>query len=176
MKKKITIACIGGAIVLVLFLFFFIKDSGKSDVIEEDHSRSDTFLENCVVEVKGEVNRPGLYIVSSEARIGDVIELAMGFTENADTSNINLALKVEDGMQIIVYTYYVDTGEVKNLVNINTAAVDELMKLPGIGEVKAKAIVEYRKKNGWFNDISELKNVSGISESLFEQIKELITV
>ena len=116
------------------------------------------------------------YIVSSEARIGDVIELAMGFTENADTSNINLALKVEDGMQIIVYTYYVDTGEVKNLVNINTATVDELMKLPGIGEVKAKAIVEYRKKNGWFNDISELKNVSGISESLFEQIKELITV
>ena len=64
----------------------------------------------------------------------------------------------------------------KNLVNINTGDLETLMRLPGIGEVKAKAIISYREKNGWFNSIDEIKNVSGISESLFEQIKDLITV
>ncbi len=174
MKKKLII--IGSAVIVlgVVLLFVFTKDK-RTNIITNEIDTNEV-LDNCVVEVKGEVNRPGLYIVSADARISDVIELALGFTDKADTSSINLASHVSDGMQIIVYTYYEATGEEKNLININTATTEQLMTLPGIGEVKAKAIIEYRNKNGWFKDINELKNVSGISENLFEQIKELITV
>lgn len=177
-KKTKTILIASTVVTLVvisLLLFVFTKEKDNRIIASSDN-KTQPILDNYVVEVKGEVNRPGIYIVSSEARIADVIELAMGFTPNADKSNINLASKVEDGMQIIVYTYYEKTGEEKNLVNINTASIEALMKLPGIGEVKAKAIINYREKNGWFSDINEIKNVSGISESLFEQIKDLITV
>lgn len=62
------------------------------------------------------------------------------------------------------------------LVNINTAGKDELTKIPGVGDSKAHAIIKYREENGDFNDIEDIKKVSGIGESLFEKIKDYITV
>jgi len=117
--------------------------------------------------------------------------LAGGFTDNADTISINLAKKLSDGEEIIVYSKVTyasgSTGTVSNAintnssanrtgkVNINTASKDELMTLSGIGEVKAQAIIDYRTKNGPFRDIHDIVNVSGIGEKTFENIKDSIT-
>lgn len=178
MKKKVLITI--GIIVLLLFLGIgFFKKGKNGEIIVQENNLNPITSSNYVVEVKGEVNRPGLYIVNSNARVSDVIDLALGFTESADTSIINLASKISDGMQIIVYSINSsDIVEVKNnnLININTASLDELMQIPKIGEVKALAIINYRETYGWFKTIEEITNVSGISESLFEQIKEYITI
>ena len=108
---------------------------------------------------------------------------AGGFAEDADTEYYNLALLMEDGMQVRVPTVEeaeslraaaADSSD--GLVNINTAGLDELMSLPGIGEVKAEAIIEYRSRNGPFEDISDIMRVSGIKESAYQQIQYRIKV
>lgn len=132
------------------------------------------------VYITGAVQKPDVYRVEEGCRIFQVVDLAGGFLENADTKNINLADVVSDGMRIIVY----ETGEATygyepvddGLVNINTATKDELMELPGIGEAKADSIIEYREKNGRFTSIEEIMNVSGIKENAFDKIKEFITI
>ena len=69
-----------------------------------------------------------------------------------------------------------ETKEVEGKININTATVEELQKLTGIGQAKAQSIIDYRNKNGGFKDIEEIKNVQGIGESAFEKIKDNITI
>ena len=143
--------------------------------------------------------------IDNNARINDLIEKAGGLTKDADTSLINLSKKLEDEMTIIIYSKkeidnYVKTQndlekkleicETKlknnacikeknettgNKININKATLDELITIPGIGEAKAKAIIEYRSRNK-FNSIEDIKNVEGIGENLFASIKESITV
>ena len=143
------------------------------------------------VYVAGEVKKPDVYELDDDAIVKDAVMLAGGFTENADTISINLAKKLSDGEEIIVYSKVIDasgsTGTVSNAinanpssnrtgkVNINTASKDELMTLSGIGEVKAQAIIDYRTKNGPFRDIHDIVNVSGIGEKTFENIKDSIT-
>ena len=158
------------------------------------------------VDVKGSIKNPGVYKLKSDARVIDAIEEAGGMLKDANDRYINLSKALNDGDVIIVYsnkeideaqkdnTVYIETPcvceEVKNdacykdtdnqpsnfKININTASVDELKTLSGIGEVKAKAIVEYRKVKGKFKTIEDIKEVNGISESLFEKIKDNITV
>jgi len=104
--------------------------------------------------------------------------------ENADTSVTNLAARISDGMKIVIYTreqveegdYISEETDRISVVNINYADKGMLMTLPGIGESRAEAIIAYREKNGRFNDISEIMNVSGIKEAAFEKIKEYITI
>ena len=178
MKKKIFIILVCVLILVVLGLIFLRKDKNNNIVIEDNNYSSKIEI-SCVVEIRGEVNRPGLYIVSGDARISDVIDLALGLTESADLSNINLASKVSDGMQIVVSSISEKEGisnNETNLININTATLQELMTIPKIGEAKAQAIINYRNTNGRFKEIEDIKKVSGISESLFEQIKEYITI
>ena len=162
------------------------------------------------VDVKGEVNNPGIYTLNENSRVIDAIELAGGFTENANTTTINLSKKITDEMVIIIYsntevedfkhTKEVEkrviesciqkdeeslkndacinfTNELNNsLISLNTASLEELMSLSGIGETKAKDIIAYREENGGFKAIEEIMNVSGIGESLFAKIKENITI
>jgi len=143
------------------------------------------------VYVAGEVKKPDVYELDDGAIVKDAVVLAGGFTDNADTISINLAKKLSDGEEIIVYSKVTyasgSTGTVSNAintnssanrtgkVNINTASKDELMTLSGIGEVKAQAIIDYRTKNGPFRDIHDIVNVSGIGEKTFENIKDSIT-
>ena len=160
------------------------------------------------VDIKGEVNNPGIYEVKEGSRVIDVIRLAGDLTSNADTSVLNLSKKVADEMVIIVYSFaevenFTATKEQEKIeqeaclkqsevingacieseiidvtspkISINKASMEELMQLPGIGESKAKAIIEYRDQVGAFQTIEELKEVSGIGETLFDQIKENIT-
>lgn len=157
------------------------------------------------VDIKGYVEKPGVYSFSigDDIRINDVILKSGGLKKDADTSMINLSKKIEDEMTIIIYSKSevndlingkneleeklaicekklknnacVEKKGTQSLMNINSATKEELMTLPGIGEAKAESIIKYRE-NTPFNAISEIKNVEGIGESLFESIKDNITV
>ena len=170
-----------------------VENSDKSDDLKEPD------LSEVTVDIKGMVVNPGVYKVSQGSRVNDVINLAGGLLEGADTSLINLAKIVKDEMAIIIYSKEevlekykeeicvcecpeinndacIDDSSSNGLVNINTASLEMLMEIPGIGEAKAKEIITYREKNGLFKNISDIKNVEGIGEALFEKIKDYITV
>ncbi|OLN23418.1 hypothetical protein BTO30_05510 [Domibacillus antri] len=147
------------------------------------------------VDVKGAVEMPGIYLMTSDNRVNDAINKAGGLTESADPAAVNLAQKVQDEMVIYVPAKGEETppviasaapggsgramsgGEEQSpLININTADVSRLQELPGIGEAKAKAIIDYRETDGPFAASEDLKNVSGIGDKTFEKLEPLITV
>ena len=158
------------------------------------------------VHVIGEVNSPGVVTLEEGSRIIDAINAAGGKTEDADLTKVNLAYVIEDGVQIYIPSIketakssedeqsieYMTDGpgdgiiissasqekedEKQVIVNINTANLEKLQTLPGIGESTARKIIEYREQNGKFATIEDLKNVSGIGESKFNNIKDKITV
>ncbi len=140
--------------------------------------------EEVYVYITGKVKNPDVYKVPEDYRIYQVIELAGGFLDDAETRNINLADRIYDGMQITVYavgeeTVYgcvANTNTGSSLININTASKEELMTLPGIGDAKAESIIRYRNENGYFSSIEDIMNISGIKEGAFEKIKDYITV
>lgn len=195
-------------IMLITIIVLVIKiklDKNKYENIEPadiviEKENNEEIIKECTVDIKGAINSPGVYVTNCNSYVYDIIKLAEGLTESADTSNTNLAKKIKDEMVIIIYTKEEIANMKKvtnnecicpeitsdvsinnqnetntNLININTATLDELKNLPGIGESKAKAIIEYRSKVGNFKDINDIKNVSGIGENLYEQIKAFIT-
>ena len=191
-------------IISSLILFFLSnKDEPESSTLFEpiqpieepsteqlDSSAIET-QQSIYVDVKGAVRAPGLYELSENERILDAIQLAGGYTEEANTNAINHAQKVEDEMVIYVpkigeevteltealtVTASSDSKNSNGKINLNKASADELTGLPGIGPQKAQAIIAYRDENGRFRSIEELKNVSGIGEKTFEKLKELIEV
>ena len=142
------------------------------------------------VDVKGEVHHPGVYQMKAENRVKDLIEAAGGFTPLADDQKLNLAQLLEDQMVIVVpkkgeevnselaqtpTPHKKEVGK-EGKVNINTATVEELKTLKGIGEKKAEAIIEYRKKNGSFKNKEELMKVRGIGKKLYESFQERVIV
>ena len=149
-----------------------------------------------IVDIKGAVVNPGIYHLKSNAIVQDVITLAGGLSEDADTSNLNLSKKVTDEMVITVYTHeevkdlekqeaIVETGNeskddddttISGLVSINTASLEELMTLPGIGEAKAKSIIQYRENCGKFAKKEDLLNISGIGEKVYAELEAYITI
>lgn len=185
-------------------------------------SGSDESDVTIVVYVCGAVNCSGVYELSEGSRIADAVEAAGGFSDEADSQYLNLAMIVSDGMKIQVPTVdevrqlkesgdcdltsgtlaggeqgdqfvlnsdgeAVDTNksvttdsgnasDTSGLVNINTATVEELCTLSGIGESRANAIITYREQNGPFQSIEDIMKVSGIKDKVFEQIKDRITV
>lgn len=150
------------------------------------------------VHVIGAVPRPGLYEFAEGARVQDAIDAAGGLLTSANIDSINLAAFLEDGVQLTIpykdgQAPPAEPAEAElelpgateesgsnednpDLININTASVDELDELPGIGPTIAQRIIDYRDANGPFQTIEDLLNVSGIGPSTFEQIKDLITV
>jgi competence protein ComEA len=137
--------------------------------------------ETVMVYVTGEVNEPGLYPLPPNSRVFDAIQSAGGFTEAADQEAINLAAILEDEDRIDIPSLVENSekpysGQKTILININTASVDELDKLPGVGPVKAQAIVDFREKFGVFLSIKDLLKVNGINQDLFDQIEDSITI
>ena len=124
------------------------------------------------VYVEGEVIQPGMYTLHEGDRVEDAVEAAGGFTSDADRNAVNLAMFLRDGDQIHVYKQ----GEIPQKVNINTAEAWLLEALPGIGEVLARRIIDYRNENGPFLQIEDLKMVEGIGASTFDRLKDKITV
>jgi len=137
--------------------------------------------EEIVVDIKGAVINPGVYTMPAYSRIDDVIKKAGGATTDADLNQINRAQKVYDEMQIYIPKQGEQLQQVlldlnNGKISINQADETELMKLDGIGPTKAKAIIDYRSKNGSFKQIEEIINVPGIGESTYQQIKDEITI
>ncbi len=136
----------------------------------------------CFVDISGAVVKPGVYVVSSDTRIFELIEKAGGLQEDADIDSINRASFVKDGDKIIIPKKG-ETGDATSSgteassgkVNINTASVDELKTLSGVGDAIAGRIVEYRKGKR-FSSPEDIKNVKGIGDSTYERIKGSITV
>ena len=137
------------------------------------------------VDIKGAVKNPGVYQMKVGDRVKDALEAAGGLTAEADSQKVNLAKRLEDQMVIVVpkvgeEAEEIPAGETRNeatkegKVNINTATVEELKTLKGVGEKKAEAIIEYRKKNGSFQTKEDLMKVRGIGKKLFESFQERI--
>ena len=164
------------------------SEIGVSESIAE--MPSPTIPTKVPVYVCGAVKVPGVYYVTATAIVDEVIRLSGGFSEEADMTAINLAASIVPNEKIIVpkigeeidktVTSYDNKEEShireSTLVNINTANSTELMSLPGIGEVKANAIIDYRKTVRAFGSIDDLKEVSGIGDKTFDKLKALITV
>ena len=145
-----------------------------------------------VVDIRGAVAKPGVYTLAAGSRVQDALALAGNPLPNAETRSFNLARKINDGEQIYVPLI----GEATAVpptpakggpstaatktpigkINVNTATLEELDLLPGIGPAIAQRIIDYRKENGVFKQIEDLKKVRGIGDSIFDQIKELITL
>ena len=205
-----------------------IKEESQEEIVETNIKKEEAeepIIKKIKVDVKGEVNNPGVYELHDGSRVNDAIEISGGLTKKADTTLLNLSKNLKDEMVIIVYNkdkieqlknemkttqtviQYIEKEcvcpdtindacmkqeeqkketnketnkeiepAIDNKISINTASLEELQTLPGIGESKAKAIIEYRKPNGGFKEIEEIKNISGIGDSTFEKFKEYITL
>lgn len=144
------------------------------------------------VHVIGAVVRPGVYTFPQGSRVQDAVTAAGGLLAEANPSLINLAAKLEDGQQLQIpaigggvpgavstgtgpFTVLSTPAANTNLVNINTATVDELDTLPGIGPSTAQKIIDYRVQHGPFSQIEQIMDVSGIGPATFDRLKNLIT-
>ena len=152
----------------------------SSDDSTKDDSNTDIYVHIC-----GAVINPGVYQVPAGTRVYQALELAGGSSDDAYLSGINLADKLADGQKVYIPAegenaegiLSIDSGDVQSvMININTASEAELMTLPGIGQSRAKDIINYRVKNGLFESIDDIMKVSGIKEAAFEKIKDLIKV
>lgn len=187
-KELITIL-----ICFIIFISYIIfKNNDNNEIIElTNNIEKEKIDETIIIDIKGEVNSPGTYEFNTNERIMDAIKKSGGLTDKADVSNINLSEKLSDEMLIIIPS--IDEKQIiennknesnnikeinkqDNKISINTASVNELMKIKGIGKVKAEAIVKYRNNNGLFHDIKEIIKVSGIGNSTYEKIKAYIKI
>lgn len=222
-KQKIIVVAIVSMVIIAFLYYIYTKDKDMviskeeltvGNIVEnsEERKEEETQQENekIIVHVSGAVNKEGIVELEENSRISDAIDKAEGLKEDADTKNINLAFKLEDGMKIYIPTitetaeeeiqeniidktqnYVTASGgvvqeketnistnqekEVKK-ININTATQTELETLPGIGPSTSLKIVNYREENGDFQSIEQIKEVSGIGDAKYENIKDLICV
>ncbi|KAA5806738.1 helix-hairpin-helix domain-containing protein [Thermoanaerobacterium thermosaccharolyticum] len=189
-------------LVVVLFTtgyFIFEKNKNNDSNIDMSLKSTDSVLnadntnemvsnekpKEIKVYVTGLVKSPGVYTMKDGDRVDDAIKLAGGALEGADLSNINLAEKVKDEQMIKVPKIgennnstggIGDVEKADGKININKATKEELDTLPGIGEVTAQRIIDFREQHGNFQKIEDIMNVSRIGPKLFEQIKDKITV
>lgn len=128
------------------------------------------------VHVKGAVEEPGLYWLAPDSRVDDAVQAAGGALAEADLDNVNLAAFVSDGSQLYVPFAGESEDAVSGPLNINTATEAQLEALDGIGETKARAIVEYRESHGDFASVEQLTRVDGIGDATLDKIREQICV
>ena len=173
------------------------EKASKNEVISKEEENEKRGVSGKVyVDISGEVKKPGVYEVSSDSRIFEVIEKAGGLTGKADTGAINQAELVKDGQKIVISrkgdnrnvsgSNMADTssrstgashnGTAQGKININSADVNELQKIHGVGPATAEKIIKFRSSNGNFRVIEDLKKVNGIGNKTFEKIKDYITV
>ena len=177
-----------------------INEIAVSAPQEEEHDKNEEKEEETpkeiIIHITGAVENEGIVRLKEGSRIIDAIEAAGGLTSEVNLKKVNLAYTVQDGQKIYIpKTSDIDaeigidakTGEAvivyngteegtTGKININTATLNELLSLSGVGESTAEKIIEYRKENGRFKTIEEIKNVSGIGNLKYESIKDYICV
>ena len=193
--KSIILAFVCSLVLIIGGLFYFNQNktedySGVSfsnisnetnNKVEKAENRHD---EKIFVDVKGAVKHPGVFETTKDKRVKDLIEEAGGLLDDADTSTLNLSQKVKDQMIIYVLKHgekpkqISDSSSSSNtdVININTANKEQLMKISGVGKTKAEAISAHREKNGDFKKKEDITKVRGIGKSTFEKIKDKIEV
>ena len=182
----------GGEETVVSSAEAFATTTTEAEIPEQEQS------DDVAVYVCGAVQQPGVYYVAGSAIRETAVQMAGGFTDDADVTYVNLAQTVVAGEQIYIPTREETNGislsgretdgtsaqdapagtnvEMDGKININTAGKDALMTLPGIGESKADAIIAYREAQGKFQNTEELMNIRGIKEGIYNKIKDLIIV
>lgn len=200
--RKTLLKIVSVVLILLVALILRIHDENKADIMIESSGSSEsseqteynevteesvTHTQTIFVDISGAVEKPGVYEVSNNTRLFEVIEMAGGLSEDADTDHVNQASFVEDGQKIIIPVKGSDavndllsgsaeyTGEDSGLININTAAADELKTLSGIGDTMAQRIIEYRSQRA-FKSKEDIMSVDGIGSKTYEKIKDSITV
>lgn len=205
-KKNLIIAITVVIICIVYWIYnkntSYNESNLESNILEvasntDDKDNKDTDENIIMVHIIGGVAKPGVVKIKEGGRIEDAIEAAGGLTEDSDISNVNLAYVLDDGVKVKIPTIddesketeetYISEDSGKNvilqedekvgsIVNINKATQTELETLPGIGPSLADRIISYREQNGKFKKIEDIKNVAGIGDSKFENIKDFIKV
>ena len=204
MEYKKVLSIIGGvlAVIVIILVGRGMMASSMKEKVMVTNAVNTTRVEetttimpqNCYVDIKGEVLRPGVYEFSCESRMQEVIKKAGGFTEEADETKINLAQKITDQMQIIVPNVHskqedgltegnsekgnssntTPSNSKQGTININTATLEELQTIKGIGKKKAEAILQYRKEHGAFRTKEDLLQVKGIGKKALEAIESQV--
>ncbi len=193
MKKRDVLFCVCFLCVMAFSACgadsYIYLEEHESEAVENTEKLMDSTQETensnamgmCYVYICGAVLKPGVYALPEGSRIYEAIEMAGGLLAEADAASVNQAETVLDGQMIQVFTQTesqdaVLKEEKDGRIDINRADKNALMTLPGIGEAKAEAILAYREANGRFLSVEELKNISGIKDGIFDQIKEHIKV
>jgi competence protein ComEA len=179
-------ASIVGAVVVALLVLggWQLRGRGEAEIPTEPglpvQSAVTRAREPVVVHVAGAVRRPGVYRLSSGARVDDAVRRAGGATRRADLSAVNLAAPLEDGRQVLVplrqRAAALGGGAAPAKVNLNTATAEDLDGLAGVGPATAAKILGYREQHGSFGSVDELGDVPGIGERRLEALRELVTV
>ena len=204
MKNFKKIIIVGLVLIGIVFLLIFQRLKTKNDfeefneenlIIVEEEKETPKEKEYIIIHITGEVNNPGVVKIEKGSRVIDAVEKSGGLTNNADQNKINLAYILSDGQKIYIPSIYdedenafIEEGigqnmaeefslnKLKEKININTATQTELETLTGIGPSTALKIINFRKENGNFKNIEELKNVPGIGEAKFNVIKDDICI
>ena len=194
--KSIILAFVCSLVLIIGGLFYFNQNktedySGVSfsnisnetnNKVEKAENRHD---EKIFVDVKGAVKHPGVFETTKDKRVKDLIEEAGGLLDDADTSTLNLSQREKDQMVIYVLKHGEKPKQISDggssssntdVININTANKEQLMKISGVGKTKAEAIISYREKNGDFKKKEDITKVRGIGKATFEKIKDKIEV
>lgn len=196
-SKKILVSFILMAFVTVVSLGLYATSVMAEETYtcpkSEEIVPSEEEQSEIVVDIKGAVAKPGVYKAKKGSIVNDLIKMAGGLTKDADTSNLNLSKSLTNEMVVTVYT----KDEVKNmakldsitennestsndqtssLININTASLSELQNIPGVGEAKAKLIIDYRTNCGKFTKKEDIKNIKGIGDKMYEKMAPYLTV
>ena len=194
--KSIILAFVCSLVLIIGGLFYFNQNktedySGVSfsnisnETNNKDEKAENRHDEKIFVDVKGVVKHPGVFETTKDKRVKDLIEEAGGLLDDADTSTLNLSQKVKDQMVIYVLKHGEKPKQISDggssssntdVININTANKERLMKISGVGKTKAEAIISYREKNGDFKKKEDITKVHGIGKATFEKIKDKIEV
>ena len=195
--KSIILAFVCSLVLIIGGLFYYnqsktedysgvsFSNANGNEAINKDEKAEDKHDEKIFVDVKGAVKHPGVFETTKDKRVKDLIEEAGGLLDDADASTLNLSQKVKDQMVIYVLKHgekpkQISDGSTSStngdVININTANKEQLMKISGVGKTKAEAIIAHREKNGDFKTKEDITKVRGIGKSTFEKIKDKIEV
>ncbi len=194
--KSIILAFVCSLVLIIGGLFYFNQNktedySGISfsnisnETNNKDEKAENRHDEKIFVDVKGAVKHPGVFETTKDKRVKDLIEEAGGLLDDSDTSTLNLSQRVKDQMVIYVLKHGEKPKQISDggssssntdVININTANKEQLMKISGVGKTKAEAIISYREKNGDFKKKEDITKVRGIGKATFDKIKDKIEV
>ena len=181
-RKALLIVAASAVAISALFIFKPNPFRNSNQVIQKPEIPAIVQPPMIYVDVIGEVLHPGVFQLPPSSRVIDAIKAAGGQSKYADLTTINLARVIKDGEQIYVDRKFSGGSGISShnrtnsIININRASAKELESLPGIGPVLAARIVEYRKSNGPFTSVDDLKKVPGVGGAKLEKFKEKIRV